>query len=124
MSGSPLILPLFGLDLWRPLPLSLSQELNDEARSRGRQRRTLEAHGRLLPEANPLQLNTDGGWRPAAGDSLAACSNIDPQPCPKTFGGLEGEGGGGVRWVGRSAARGPRGGGGGVGGYPNIHTSK
>ena len=48
-----------------------------------------------------------------------ACSNSRPQPGVKTFGGLEGGGGG--RWVGRSAAGVPRGG---VSGYPNIRTSK
>ena len=36
-----------------------------------------------------------------------ACSNSRPQPVAKTFGGLDGGGG---RWVGRSAARVPRGG--------------
>ena len=41
----------------------------------------------------------------------AACSNSRPQPGAKTFGGLEGgSGGGGGRWVGRSAAGIPRGG--------------
>ena len=39
----------------------------------------------------------------------AACSNSRPQPSAKTFGGLEG------RWVGRSAAGLPGGGGGSVG---------
>ena len=38
----------------------------------------------------------------------AACSNSRPQPLSKTFGGLEGGG----RWVGRSAAGVPNGGGG------------
>ena len=50
----------------------------------------------------------------------AACSNPGPQPGAKIFGGLEGGGGG--RWVGRSAAGVPRGGGG--RGHPNIHNSK
>ena len=51
----------------------------------------------------------------------AAGSNIDPQPCPRTFGGPEGGGAGGL--VARPVSRrGPwrRG----VGGHPNIHTQK
>ena len=40
----------------------------------------------------------------------AGCSNSSPQTGAKTFGGLEGGGGGVGRWVGRSAAGLPRGG--------------
>ena len=52
----------------------------------------------------------------------AACSNSGPQKGAKTLGGLEGGGGG--RWVRRSAAAVPGRGGGGFGGYLNIHASK
>ena len=51
--------------------------------------------------------------KPQENSRGAACSNPRPQPGAKTFGGLEGGGGG--RWVGQSAAGVPGGGGGSVG---------
>ena len=78
------------------------------------------------PYGNPCPPPTTAPLATSPGTRGAACSNSRPQPGAETFGGLKGRGwvvGGGLQ-VGRSAAGSPLGGGGGVSGYPNIHTPK
>ena len=78
----------------------------------------------LLACCGYLPTPAQAGGAPLLGQCVrqggAACSNLKTQPGAKAFGGPKG--GGYVGWL--VSRRVPREGGGGVGGHPNIHTSK